>query len=96
MVQKAVEMGAGRLRPVLTRHTQAARVNLERMQANAIEAAEQCGILAIPEIDEPEKLAEALAGWDAERRLIFCDEAAPVRNPAEALTTIAARPGRAC
>ena len=49
MVQKAVEMGAGRLRPVLTQHTQVDRVNLERMQANAIEAAEQCGVLAIPE-----------------------------------------------
>ena len=48
MVQKAVEMGCGRLRPVTTQHTQVARVNLERMQANAIEAAEQCGILAIP------------------------------------------------
>ena len=48
------------------------------MRANAIEAAEQCGVLAIPEIDEPEKLADALAGWDPARRLIFCDEAAAV------------------
>jgi 16S rRNA (uracil1498-N3)-methyltransferase len=85
MVQKAVEMGAGRLRPILTRHTQAARVNLERMRANAIEAAEQCGVLAIPGVDEPEKLADALAAWEPDRRLIFCDEAAPVANPAEAL-----------
>ena len=65
MVQKAVEMGAGRLRPVLTQFTQVSRVNLERMQANAIEAAEQCGILAIPEIDAPRKLADVLADWDA-------------------------------
>ena len=50
MVQKAVEMGAGVLQPVLTRRTQVPRVNLERMRANAVEAAEQCGILALPEI----------------------------------------------
>ena len=53
MVQKAVEMGASRLQPVLTRHTQVARVNLDRMRANAIEAAEQCGILTLPEIAAP-------------------------------------------
>src|SRR5688572_436973 len=88
MVQKAVEMGAGRLRPVITRHTQAARVNLARMQANAIEAAEQCGILAIPEIDGPAKLADALAGWEPARRLIFCDEAAKMANPMVALKSL--------
>src|SRR5687768_5439973 len=65
MVQKAVEMGVGRLRPVFTLHTQAGRVNSERMQANAIEAAEQCGILSIPAIEPPEKLESALAGWDS-------------------------------
>ena len=53
MVQKAVEMGASRLQPVITRHAQVARVNLERMRANAIEAAEQCGILTLPEIGAP-------------------------------------------
>src|ERR1700724_4579135 len=52
MVQKAVEMGVSQLRPVLTQHAQIARVNLERMRANAIEAAEQCGILSLPEIAE--------------------------------------------
>jgi len=88
MAQKAVEMGAGRLRPVLTRYTQAGRINLDRLIANAVEAAEQCGILAIPEIDPPQKLADALAGWDPGRRLIFCDEAAPVSAPAEALRTL--------
>ena len=50
MVQKAVEMGAGILQPVRTRRTQSTRVNLERMRANGIEAAEQCGILTLPEI----------------------------------------------
>src|SRR5436853_2357630 len=53
MVQKAVEMGASRLVPVLTRHAQVARVNLDRMRSNAIEAAEQCGILTLAEISEP-------------------------------------------
>src|ERR1700751_965221 len=53
MVQKAVEMGVSRLQPVLTRHGQVARINSARMRANAIEAAEQCGILALPEIGEP-------------------------------------------
>src|SRR6185503_17121341 len=56
MVQKAVEMGAGKLRPVLTQFTQVNRVNLDRMRANVIEAAEQCGILAIPECESPRKL----------------------------------------
>ena len=53
LVQKAVEMGASRLQPVITRHTQVARVNLERMRANVIEAAQQCGILTLPEVAEP-------------------------------------------
>ena len=85
MVQKATEMGVARLRPVITRHTQAERVNTERMRANAIEAAEQCGILRIPDVVEPVKLERALEGWDARRRLIFCDEAAEVTSPVEAL-----------
>lgn len=74
MVQKAVEMGASRLQPVFTRRTQAGRVNLERMHANAVEAAEQCGILSIPEIAEPQKLDKVLDSWPQDRRLIFCDE----------------------
>ena len=53
LVQKAVEMGASRLQPVITRHTQVARVNLDRMRANSIEAAQQCGVLALPDICEP-------------------------------------------
>jgi 16S rRNA (uracil1498-N3)-methyltransferase len=85
MVQKAVEMGAGRLSPVMTRHTQAARVNLERMRSNAIEAAEQCGILSIPSVVPPRTLKEVLEAWDPARRLIFCDEAAPLRSPSAIL-----------
>ncbi len=60
LVQKAVEMGASRLQPVITRHTQVARVNLERMRANAIEAAQQCGILTLPEVAEPLPFEAAL------------------------------------
>ena len=92
MVQKATEMGVARLLPVLTRHTVAERVNTERMRANAIEAAEQCGILRVPEVAEPVKLATALAGWDPQRRLIFCDERAAIADPIAVLTRVAAGP----
>jgi 16S rRNA (uracil1498-N3)-methyltransferase len=85
MAQKAVEMGAGRLQPIITRRTQATRFNLARMRANAVEAAEQCGILSIPTIEPPQQLADALAGWDGARRLIFCDEAAEAAGPLDAL-----------
>ena len=85
MVQKAVEMGVARLRPVLTRRTIAERVNLERMRANAIEAAEQCGVLRIPLVAEPQKLSTLLADWDANRRLIFCDEDAARASPLDVL-----------
>lgn len=88
MVQKATEMGVARLRPVLTRHTTPERVNLERMRANVIEAAEQCGILRVPEVGEPQRLDAVLSSWDPVRRLVFCDEAAEVRNPAAALATL--------
>ena len=85
MVQKAVEMGASRLRPVLTRRTQAQRVNLERMRANVIEAAEQCGILTIADIEEPLTLEKALAQWPQDLLLVFCDEDAPMADPVGAL-----------
>ena len=85
MVQKAAEMGVSRLQPVLTRHTQVKRVNVERMRANAIEAAEQCGVLSVPEIGEPVTFARALAARKADRLLLFCDEAADVKDPVAAL-----------
>jgi 16S rRNA (uracil1498-N3)-methyltransferase len=84
LVQKAVEMGASLIQPVLTRHTQVARVNLARMRANAIEASEQCGVLAVPEIAEPVAFAK-IANDDA-RLLIFCDERAEVQDPIMALS----------
>lgn len=74
MVQKAVEMGACVLQPVLTRHGQVQRLNRTRMEANVIEAAEQCGILSLAEAREPVALKALLAEWDGKRRLIFCDE----------------------
>jgi 16S rRNA (uracil1498-N3)-methyltransferase len=85
MVQKAVEMGASRLVPVLTRHTQTRRVNLERMRANAIEAAEQCGILNLPQIGEPVALDALVVGWTPDRLLVFCDEEAETADPVAAL-----------
>lgn len=90
VVQKAVEMGAARLRPVITRHTQAERVNTGRMRANVIEAAEQCGILAPPAVDEPVGLDEAIAALETGRRLVFCDEDAPVGDPLAALGAVRA------
>jgi 16S rRNA (uracil1498-N3)-methyltransferase len=95
MVQKAVEMGVSRLAPVLTRHGQVTRVNLERMRANAIEAAEQCGILALPEIAEPMPLSRYLADRDPARLLVFCDEDADAANPAAALAKASAPSGLA-
>jgi 16S rRNA (uracil1498-N3)-methyltransferase len=91
MVQKATEMGVARLRPVLTRHTAQSRVNLERMRANAIEAAEQCGILRLPELHAPERLETLIARWDAARTLIFCDENSAARDPLATLGGL--RPG---
>ena len=92
VVQKAVEMGAGRIRPVITRHTQSTRVNLERMQANIIEAAEQCGILSVPDLCEEAKLSDLLAKWDPARRLILCDERADGRDPIAVLKEIKSGP----
>ena len=92
MVQKATELGVARLQPVLTRHTIAERVNGERMRANVIEAAEQCGILRIPAIAAPERLDRVLASWDPTRRLVFCDEGAPIADPVAALREVAPGP----
>jgi 16S rRNA (uracil1498-N3)-methyltransferase len=86
MIQKAVEMGASRLSPILTQHTQVARVNLERMRANAIEAAEQCGVLALPEVSEPVSFDKI--DFQPSRHYIFCDERADMKDPIEALSVL--------
>ena len=93
MAQKAIEMGVRRLRPVLTRRTQAARVNLERLSANAIEACEQCGVVWTPEVAPVEPLGEALARWPAERLRVFCDEEAERTSPLDALANVTADGG---
>jgi len=85
LAEKATEIGASLLWPVFTRRTQAERVNLERLRANAIEAAEQSERLTVPELREPAKLNEALARWPADRRLLLCDESGAGRPIADAL-----------
>lgn len=88
LVQKATELGARRLRPVITARTIAERVNLERMRANVIEAAEQCNLVFVPEVMEPVSLNAALRGWEASRALIFADEAAAPGNALSALAKL--------
>lgn len=92
MVQKATELGAATLQPILTDYTNVSRVKLERMQANAVEAAEQCNLLSVPEVREPVRLASILDGWDQHRRLIFCDEAAALASPLRVLEGLPAGP----
>lgn len=91
MVQKAVELGVSRLTPVITQHTNVERVKLDRMNANAIEAAEQCEILSLPEIDKPVKLANLLDEWDKEIALVFCDEAKETGGPIAQLESLRGR-----
>ncbi len=86
MAQKATEMGAGRLVPVITNRTQVRRVNSARLRANAVEAAEQCGVLAVPEASEAVDLADFLVSFPEKRLLVFCDEDAPIANPVTALS----------
>jgi 16S rRNA (uracil1498-N3)-methyltransferase len=88
MVQKAVEMGAACLQPVMSRYTQVSRVNGERMRANVIEAAEQCGILSLAEVRDPLPLERYLTHRAAERLLVFCDEAAEAADPLAALKAV--------
>jgi 16S rRNA (uracil1498-N3)-methyltransferase len=91
MVQKAVEMGVSLLQPVITAHTAVSRLNLARMEANAIEAAEQCGILAIPDIKAPVKLETFLKTCEDGRAIVFCDECAEASPPLEALEKLRGR-----
>ena len=88
VVQKATELGARRLRPVITQRTIAERVNLDRMMANVIEAAEQCNLVFVPEVLEPVKLPRLLTEWEQGRALVYCDETATIANPLEALKTL--------
>ncbi|MGB8314519.1 MAG: 16S rRNA (uracil(1498)-N(3))-methyltransferase [Aestuariivirga sp.] len=90
VVQKATELGARRLRPVMTSRTVAERVNLDRMRANVVEAAEQCNLVHVPEVLEPEKLENVLASWEQGRSLVYCDETKIDANPLEGLKTLQA------
>lgn len=85
MAQKATEMGAGRLLPVITNRTQVRRIGHERLVANVIEAAEQCGVLAVPAVAATVSLSTFLAGFSPTRLLVFCDERAPIADPVRAL-----------
>jgi 16S rRNA (uracil1498-N3)-methyltransferase len=88
VVQKATEMGVARLRPIITRRTVAERVNLDRLRANTVEAAEQCGILRVPEVHPLAKLDHVIAGWDKARPLVFCDEDSEETCPFTALARV--------
>ena len=88
VVQKATELGARRLRPVMTSRTVAERVNLDRMRANVVEAAEQCNLVHVPEVLEPEKLEKVLASWEQGRSLVYCDETKADSNPLESLKAL--------
>jgi 16S rRNA (uracil1498-N3)-methyltransferase len=88
LVQKSVEMGAGLLQPVMTQHVQGKITNIDRLQANVVEAAEQCGILSVPKVAAPQKLNDLLDSWPCERRIIFCDEGDEGQNPLPILSGI--------
>ncbi|WP_082825752.1 16S rRNA (uracil(1498)-N(3))-methyltransferase [Pseudovibrio axinellae] len=95
MVQKAVEMGAGRLRPVITQFTQNPKIKQERMDSNVLEACEQCGVLSIPSVMEPTQLKKLLSTWvqeEGERQIIFCDEGHGSLNPIDALKDVPKAP----
>jgi 16S rRNA (uracil1498-N3)-methyltransferase len=88
MVQKAVEMGAGALQPVITQHTQVSKFGIGRIVANVIEAAEQCGVLCLPELREAVQLDRLLDNWEAGRQLIYCDEHSETNNPIPILESV--------
>ncbi|WP_375574168.1 16S rRNA (uracil(1498)-N(3))-methyltransferase [Ahrensia marina] len=81
MVQKAVEMGAGTIRPVITEHTQNQKIRTDKLNANIIEAAEQCGVLAVPTLQTVCSLEALVRSWEADRPLFWCDEIAFVSSP---------------
>lgn len=91
VIQKAVEMGAGIIQPVMTQYTQVNRLKTERLNANAIEAAEQCEVLSVPEIGDEVSLERLLETWKAvhgSRKLVFADEGAGSSSPIETLTAL--------
>ena len=91
LVEKATEMGAGTIEPVITALTQNRQVPVEKLRRWALEASEQCGVLALPDVIQPKTLERAVEGWNANVPLIFCDEDSPFDNPLSAIATI--KPG---
>jgi 16S rRNA (uracil1498-N3)-methyltransferase len=93
IVEKAVELGAARILPVQTRHTNSERIRQDRLQAHALEAAEQCGATYVPEVADLQHLDKLLSKWPEDRRLYWCDETAlgqpatiaPTQGPAAIL-----------
>jgi 16S rRNA (uracil1498-N3)-methyltransferase len=85
IAEKATELGVAVIWPVITRRTIIERVNLERLRAHAVEAAEQCGLLAVPELREPVELDEVLDRWDPTRRILYCDESGTAPSAKTAL-----------
>ncbi|MEM9144801.1 MAG: 16S rRNA (uracil(1498)-N(3))-methyltransferase [Pseudomonadota bacterium] len=92
VAEKAAEMGCRRLIPVFTRHTNSERVNRARLVAHAVEAAEQCGLVSVPEVADPTTLDAVLDRWPAERRLVFCDESGAGKPAATALAGVQSGP----
>ena len=88
VIQKAVEMGAGTIQPVITRFTQVNRLKHERLVANAIEAAEQCEVLSVPNVEPEMSLEKLLDCWPNDRRLILADEGEASSSPVEALQAL--------
>jgi 16S rRNA (uracil1498-N3)-methyltransferase len=86
IVEKAVELGAARILPVQTRHTNSERIRQDRLQAHAVEAAEQCGATHVPEVADLQHLDRLLSKWPEDRRLYWCDETA-IGQPATLIPT---------
>jgi 16S rRNA (uracil1498-N3)-methyltransferase len=93
LAEKATELGASALVPVMTARTIASRVNTDRLQANAIEAAEQCERMEVPPVREPQSFAQLLAGWPQDRILIYGDETGQGLPPGELLPILPASAG---
>ncbi|WP_029041763.1 16S rRNA (uracil(1498)-N(3))-methyltransferase [Cucumibacter marinus] len=95
MVQKAVEMGVGHIQPVKTQHTQFPKLNKDKLAANTVEAAEQCEVLAVPELHPIIPLETLIANWAEDhpgRQIIFADESEASGSPQAVFETLAGRP----
>jgi len=90
LVEKATELGVGAFQPVITRRTAASRLNLERLRANAVEAAEQCERLTVPEVRAPLTFEALVSSWEPSRHIILCAEAGPAQPLAHAFKTLTA------